>query len=52
MALAMQAMTGDGGIWPFVVRMPFVRLLSCHFVGYAVYKLLNKWTKNRIITYF
>ncbi len=52
-ALAMQALLfGDGGIFGLLVLMPFCMAVVMPFVGYAVYKLLNKWTKNRIIASF
>ncbi len=46
-ALAMQALLfGDGGILAFGANA-FCMAVVMPFVGYAVYKLLNKWTKNR-----
>ena len=51
-ALAMQALLfGDGGILAFGANA-FCMAVVMPFVGYAVYKLLNKWTKNRIIASF
>ena len=51
-ALAMQALLfGDGGILAFGANA-FCMAVVMPFVGYTVYKLLNKWTKNRIIASF
>ena len=48
----MQALLfGDGGILAFGANA-FCMAVVMPFVGYAVYKLLNKWTKNRIIASF